>query len=69
MTAISGPFRLFLMDGGFGFRRAFDAASRMAGLKPNIFSRLEAPHTLLALAEGDMAWRSYLRSFSATVID
>src|SRR5215813_6302857 len=26
-------FPLLLMDGGFGFRRAFDAAGRMAGLK------------------------------------
>jgi DNA-binding transcriptional LysR family regulator len=39
------------MDSGFGFRRAFDAASRMAGLKPTIFFESRDPHTLLALAE------------------
>ena len=42
---------LLLMDGGFGFRRAFDAASRMAGLKPTIMFESRNPHTLLALAE------------------
>jgi DNA-binding transcriptional LysR family regulator len=42
---------LLLMDGGFGFRRAFDAASRMAGLKPTIRFESRNPHTLLALAE------------------
>ena len=42
---------LLLMDGGFGFRRAFDAASRMAGLKPTIAFESRNPHTLLALAE------------------
>ena len=44
-------FPLLLMDGGFGFRRAFDAASRMAGLKPTIKFESRNPHTLLALAE------------------
>ena len=39
------------MDSGFGFRRAFDAASRMAGLKPTIMFESRNPHTLLALAE------------------
>ena len=42
---------LLLLDSGFGFRRAFDAASRMAGLKPNIVFESRNPHTLLALAE------------------
>lgn len=42
---------LLLMDGGFGFRRAFDAASRMAGLLPKIKFESRNPHTLLALAE------------------
>jgi DNA-binding transcriptional LysR family regulator len=42
---------LLLMDGGFGFRRAFDAASRMAGLKPSVRFESRNPHTLLALAE------------------
>ncbi|MEJ0077318.1 MAG: LysR family transcriptional regulator [Alphaproteobacteria bacterium] len=44
-------FPLLLLDGGFGFRRAFDAASRMAGLKPAIKFESRNPHTLLALAE------------------
>ena len=44
-------FPLLLMDSGFGFRRAFDAASRMAGLKPTIRFESRNPHTLLALAE------------------
>jgi LysR family nitrogen assimilation transcriptional regulator len=44
-------FPLLLMDGGFGFRRAFDAASRMAGLKPTVKFESRNPHTLLALAE------------------
>jgi DNA-binding transcriptional LysR family regulator len=42
---------LLLMDGGFGFRRAFDAASRMAGLQPTVVFESRSPHTLLALAE------------------
>ena len=44
-------FPLLLMDGGFGFRRAFDAASRIAGLKPTIRFESRNPHTLLSLAE------------------
>ena len=44
-------FPLLLMDTGFGFRRAFDAASRMAGLKPTVVFESRNPHTLLALAE------------------
>lgn len=44
-------FPLLLMESGFGFRRAFDAASRMAGLKPTILFESRSPHTLLALAE------------------
>jgi len=40
------------LDRGFGFRRAFDAACRLAGLKPNIMLESRGPHTLLALAEG-----------------
>lgn len=46
-----GEFPLLLMDSGFGFRRAFDAAARMAGLKPTITFESRNPHTLLALAE------------------
>jgi LysR family nitrogen assimilation transcriptional regulator len=46
-----GGFPLLLMDSGFGFRSAFDAASRMAGLRPTIMFESRNPHTLLALAE------------------
>jgi DNA-binding transcriptional LysR family regulator len=45
------PYPLLLLDRGFGFRRAFDAACRMAGLMPNIRFESRSPHTLLALAE------------------
>jgi DNA-binding transcriptional LysR family regulator len=44
-------YPLLLLDGGYGLRRAFDAACRLAGLKPNIRLQSRSPHTLLALAE------------------
>jgi DNA-binding transcriptional LysR family regulator len=42
---------LLLLDSSYVVRRAFDAACRLAGLKPNIMLESRAPHTLLALAE------------------
>jgi DNA-binding transcriptional LysR family regulator len=45
------PYPLLLLDSGFGLRRAFDAACRLAGLKPNILLESRGPHTLLAFAE------------------
>jgi DNA-binding transcriptional LysR family regulator len=45
------PFPLLLLDGGYGLRRAFDAACRLAGFRPNIRLETRSPHTLLALAE------------------
>ena len=42
---------LLLLDSGFGFRRAFDAACRLGGLKPNVLLESRSPHTLLAMAE------------------
>jgi LysR family nitrogen assimilation transcriptional regulator len=42
---------LLLLDRGFGFRRAFDAACRLAGVQPNVRFESRVPHTLLALAE------------------
>lgn len=45
------PHQLLLLDGGFGFRRAFDAACRLAGIVPKVLFESRAPHTLLALAE------------------
>ena len=45
------PHPLLLLDSGFGFRRAFDAACRLVGLTPKIRMESRSPHTLLALAE------------------
>jgi LysR family nitrogen assimilation transcriptional regulator len=42
---------LLLLESSFFVRTTFDAACRLAGLKPNIFIESRAPHTLLALAE------------------
>ncbi len=42
---------LLLLDTEFIVRRTFDAACRLAGLRPNIRFASRAPHTLLALAE------------------
>jgi DNA-binding transcriptional LysR family regulator len=45
------PHPLLLLDSSFVVRKAFDAACRLAGLKPKIFVESHTPHTLLALAE------------------
>jgi DNA-binding transcriptional LysR family regulator len=45
------PYPLLLLDSAFVIRRTFDAACRLAGLKPNILLESRVPHTLLALAE------------------
>ena len=45
------PYPLLLLDGGYGLRRAFDAACRLAGLRPSIQLESRSPHTLLVLAE------------------
>jgi DNA-binding transcriptional LysR family regulator len=42
---------LLLMDSSFWVRSTFDAACRLAGMKPNIFIETRTPHALLALAE------------------
>jgi DNA-binding transcriptional LysR family regulator len=42
---------LLLLESSFFVRTTFDAACRLAGLKPNIFIESRTPHTLLALAE------------------
>jgi DNA-binding transcriptional LysR family regulator len=44
-------YPLLLMDSEFVVRRTFDAACRLAQLKPDIMLESRAPHTLLALAE------------------
>jgi LysR family nitrogen assimilation transcriptional regulator len=41
---------LLLLDVGFGFRRAFDAACRLAHVEPVVHIESRSPHTLLALA-------------------
>jgi len=53
-----------LLDSSFVFRKTFDAACRLAGLRPNILFECSSPHTLLALAEaghGVAIVHSYLR--------
>jgi LysR family nitrogen assimilation transcriptional regulator len=45
------PYPLLLLDPSFVVRKSFDAACRLANLKPNIFLESRTPHTLLALAE------------------
>jgi LysR family nitrogen assimilation transcriptional regulator len=44
-------FPLLLLDSGYSVRRLFNAACRLADVKPNILLESRAPHTLLALAE------------------
>jgi DNA-binding transcriptional LysR family regulator len=58
------PYPLLLLDSSFVFRKTFDAACRLAGLRPNILFECSSPHTLLALAEaghGVAIVHSYLR--------
>ena len=45
------PHPLILQDPGFVVRRVFDAACRLAGVRPNILLESRAPHTLVAMAE------------------
>lgn len=45
------PYPLLLLDSSFVLRKTFDAACRLAGLRPNIFVECSSPHTLLSLAE------------------
>jgi DNA-binding transcriptional LysR family regulator len=45
------PHLLLLLESSFAVRRTFDAACRLAALKPNILVESRAPHTLLSLAE------------------
>ena len=44
-------YPLLLLDPSFYVRQTFDAACRLAGVKPNIFIESRTPHALLALAE------------------
>jgi DNA-binding transcriptional LysR family regulator len=42
---------LLLLDGSFYVRTTFDAACRLAGVKPKVFMESRTPHALLGLAE------------------
>jgi DNA-binding transcriptional LysR family regulator len=44
-------YPLLLLDASFYVRQTFDAACRLAGVKPDIFIESRTPHALLALAE------------------
>lgn len=44
-------YPLLLLDTAFMVRRTFDAACRLAGLKPKIWLDSRVPHALLAMAE------------------
>jgi LysR family nitrogen assimilation transcriptional regulator len=44
-------FPLLMLDAQFAVRRSFDAACRLAGIKPAIVMESRTPHTLLAMAE------------------
>src|SRR5262249_18944975 len=44
-------YPLLLLDSSFGVRKTFDAACRLAGVKPDIFLESRTPHALLALAD------------------
>jgi LysR family nitrogen assimilation transcriptional regulator len=44
-------YPLLLLDPSFYVRKTFDAACRLADVKPDIFIESRAPHALLALAE------------------
>jgi DNA-binding transcriptional LysR family regulator len=45
------PYPLLLLDSSFGVRNTFDAACRLAGVKPKIFIESRSPQALLAFAE------------------
>jgi DNA-binding transcriptional LysR family regulator len=44
-------YPLLLLDTSFYVRTTFDAACRLAGVKPNVLIESRSPHALLALAE------------------
>lgn len=45
------PYPLLMLDSSYVLRKTFDAACRIAGLRPNILIECSSLHTLLALAE------------------
>jgi DNA-binding transcriptional LysR family regulator len=46
-----GSYPLLVLDHSFVLRKTFDAACRLARVKPNILFECSSPHTLLSLAE------------------
>jgi DNA-binding transcriptional LysR family regulator len=44
-------YPLLVLDASYAFRRSFDAACHLAGIKPIIAYESRTPHTLLAMAE------------------
>lgn len=44
-------YPLLLLDSSFYVRQTFDAACRLAGIRPDVFIESRTPHALLALAE------------------
>jgi DNA-binding transcriptional LysR family regulator len=44
-------YPLLLLETSFYVRQTFDAACRLAGMRPNVFIESRTPHALLALAE------------------
>jgi DNA-binding transcriptional LysR family regulator len=45
------PYPLLVLGSNSALRKTFDAASRLAGLRPNILLECNSSHTLFALAE------------------
>lgn len=45
------PYPLLLLDPSFVLRKTFDAACRLARVRPNVLFECSSPHTLLSLAE------------------
>jgi DNA-binding transcriptional LysR family regulator len=58
------PYPLLLLDSRYVLRQTFDAACRIARVRPNVLFECGAPHTLMSLAEaghGVAIVPSYLR--------
>lgn len=51
LARLAGHPLLLLDDRFSGVRKVFDAACRLAGIKPQVFVESRAPHSLLSLAE------------------
>lgn len=45
------PYPLLLLDPSFVLRKTFDAACRLARIRPDVLFECSSPHTLLSLAE------------------